>query len=64
MWFQPDRPDELARIEASGGRVIFVNGARVEGILATSRALGNFFWTSIKWNHANYVKFERFTRHI
>lgn len=37
---QPDRPDERARIEAAGGRVLVVDGARVEGILATSRAIG------------------------
>ncbi|KAJ7975613.1 putative Protein phosphatase 2c [Quillaja saponaria] len=36
---KPDRSDELARIEVAGGRVIFVNGARVEGILAMSRAI-------------------------
>jgi len=38
--WQPDRADELARIEAAGGRVIFMNGARVQGILAMSRAIG------------------------
>ncbi|KAJ4950211.1 hypothetical protein NE237_027043 [Protea cynaroides] len=38
---KPDRPDELARIEATGGRVIYLNGARVLGILAMSRALGD-----------------------
>lgn len=39
--FQPDRMDELSRIESAGGRVIYVKGARVEGILAMSRAIGN-----------------------
>lgn len=37
---QPNRPDERARIEAAGGRVVFNNGYRVRGILAMSRALG------------------------
>jgi protein phosphatase 2C len=37
---QPDRPDELERIQAAGGRVIFWDGARVLGVLAMSRAIG------------------------
>ncbi|XAR71773.1 Phosphoprotein phosphatase [Bertholletia excelsa] len=38
---KPDRADEQARIESSGGRVINAKGARVEGVLAVSRALGD-----------------------
>ncbi|OIT31616.1 putative protein phosphatase 2c 75 [Nicotiana attenuata] len=38
---KPDRRDERARIEASGGLVVFANGARVQGILAMSRAIGD-----------------------
>ncbi|KAK9724770.1 hypothetical protein RND81_05G096800 [Saponaria officinalis] len=37
---KPDRPDELARIEGAGGRVINWNGHRVLGVLATSRSIG------------------------
>ncbi|GFY81846.1 hypothetical protein Acr_02g0000860 [Actinidia rufa] len=33
---QPDRPDELERIESAGRRVINWNGSRVLGVLATS----------------------------
>lgn len=37
---QPDRADELLRIEGGGGRVINWNGPRVFGVLAMSRAIG------------------------
>lgn len=38
---KPDRPDEKARIEASGGSVKIYGCARVDGILAVSRAFGD-----------------------
>ncbi|XP_023551136.1 probable protein phosphatase 2C 24 isoform X1 [Cucurbita pepo subsp. pepo] len=38
---KPDRPDELSRIESRGGRVIYWDGARVLGVLAMSRAIGD-----------------------
>ncbi|KAL0735155.1 hypothetical protein Bca4012_011365 [Brassica carinata] len=38
---KPDRPDELDRIQAAGGRVIFWDGPRVLGVLAMSRAIGD-----------------------
>ncbi|KAF5959411.1 hypothetical protein HYC85_000620 [Camellia sinensis] len=38
---KPDRPDELDRIQNAGGRVIYWDGARVLGVLAMSRAIGD-----------------------
>lgn len=38
---KPDRPDELVRVEAAGGRVINWNGPRILGVLATSRSIGD-----------------------
>ncbi|XP_073131566.1 probable protein phosphatase 2C 8 [Henckelia pumila] len=38
---KPNRPDELERIENSGGRVINWNGQRILGVLATSRSIGD-----------------------
>ncbi|KAL8113685.1 hypothetical protein AgCh_020844 [Apium graveolens] len=39
---KPNREDEYARIEASGGKVIQWNGHRVFGVLAMSRSIGKF----------------------
>lgn len=38
---KPDREDEAARIEVAGGKVIQWNGARVFGVLAMSRSIGD-----------------------
>ncbi|KAM7276113.1 hypothetical protein ACFE04_017979 [Oxalis oulophora] len=38
---KPDREDELARIEAAGGKVINWMGSRVCGVLAMSRSIGD-----------------------
>ncbi|KAJ7282166.1 hypothetical protein O6H91_14G043700 [Diphasiastrum complanatum] len=38
---KPDREDEMARVEAAGGRVIFWDGYRILGVLAMSRAIGD-----------------------
>uniref|UniRef100_A0A5B6ZIU4 protein-serine/threonine phosphatase n=1 Tax=Davidia involucrata TaxID=16924 RepID=A0A5B6ZIU4_DAVIN len=38
---KPNREDEYARIEASGGKIIQWNGHRVFGVLAMSRSIGD-----------------------
>ncbi|XP_051148355.1 protein phosphatase 2C 50-like [Andrographis paniculata] len=38
---KPEREDEYARIEASGGKVINWDGYRVSGVLAVSRSIGD-----------------------
>ena len=40
MHVQPDRPDELERIEAAGGQIVNWHGPRVLGVLAMSRSIG------------------------
>ncbi|KAM3331421.1 hypothetical protein ACQJBY_027419 [Aegilops geniculata] len=40
---QPDRPDEMERVEAAGGKVINWNGYRILGVLATSRSIGDYY---------------------
>ncbi|KAL6842681.1 hypothetical protein ACP4OV_027525 [Aristida adscensionis] len=40
---KPERPDELERIEAAGGKVINWNGYRVLGVLAASRSIGDYY---------------------
>ncbi|KAK1276660.1 putative protein phosphatase 2C 8 [Acorus gramineus] len=40
---KPNRPDELERVEAAGGRVINWDGYRILGVLATSRSIGDHY---------------------
>ncbi|KAK1320629.1 putative protein phosphatase 2C 8 [Acorus calamus] len=40
---KPNRPDELKRVEAAGGRVINWDGYRILGVLATSRSIGDHY---------------------
>lgn len=56
---QPDRPDELSRIEAAGGRVIYWDGPRVLGVLAMSRAIGTYILVGILYFHVcQYITVE------
>ncbi|KAL9665116.1 hypothetical protein QQ045_020526 [Rhodiola kirilowii] len=38
---KPDRPDERRRVEDAGGKVIEVNGLRVQGVLKATRSIGD-----------------------
>ncbi|GMH39927.1 hypothetical protein BSKO_07831 [Bryopsis sp. KO-2023] len=38
---KPERDDETERVQDAGGQVLFFNGARVMGLLAMSRAIGD-----------------------
>ncbi|CAI9094297.1 OLC1v1030012C1 [Oldenlandia corymbosa var. corymbosa] len=40
---KPDRPDEKDRVEAAGGKIIDWDGCRVQGVLATSRSIGDHY---------------------
>ncbi|GFP88919.1 probable protein phosphatase 2c 8 [Phtheirospermum japonicum] len=40
---KPEREDEKERIEAAGGKIVCWNGWRVEGVLSTSRSLGDHY---------------------
>ncbi|KAG0490556.1 hypothetical protein HPP92_007419 [Vanilla planifolia] len=40
---KPDRPDEMERVEADGGRIINWDGYRVLGVLAVSRSIGDYY---------------------
>lgn len=57
---QPDREDELLRIEGEGGKVINWNGARVFGVLAMSRAIGILIYLHISnlWLRIYVMLFE------
>ncbi|XP_009764062.1 probable protein phosphatase 2C 8 [Nicotiana sylvestris] len=40
---KPERPDEKKRVEAAGGKILNCNGSRVQGVLATSRSIGDHY---------------------
>lgn len=37
---QPEKVEDIARIEAEGGKVVWWNGYRVLGVLSMSRSIG------------------------
>lgn len=56
LLLQPDREDELRRIEGQGGKVINWNGARVFGVLAMSRAIGIFSLYFVLYSLRDYLQ--------
>lgn len=40
---KPNDPEEIKRIEAAGGKILFYGTFRIDGILAVSRAFGDFY---------------------
>ncbi|KAL2516265.1 Protein phosphatase 2C 56 [Forsythia ovata] len=40
---KPNRSDEVERIKNGGGRIIFFQGERVEGMLAVTRSIGDHY---------------------
>ncbi|KAL8199686.1 hypothetical protein R6Q57_013254 [Mikania cordata] len=57
---KPDREDERARIEALGGRIVFAgNEARVEGVLAMTRAIGDRFLKQVVISEPEFMFMKR-----
>ncbi|KAF9593032.1 hypothetical protein IFM89_019759 [Coptis chinensis] len=44
IFLQLNRPDQMERVEAAGGKVIKWNVYRVLGVLATSRSIGDQYF--------------------
>lgn len=62
LLLQPDREDELLRIEGEGGKVIKWNGARVFGVLAMSRAIGFHLYSLFHLHSPLHSHLHYFTR--
>ncbi|KAM0000018.1 putative protein-serine/threonine phosphatase [Helianthus debilis subsp. tardiflorus] len=57
---KPEREDERKRIEAIGGRIMFAgNVARVEGVLAMTRAIGDRFLKPLVISEPEYMFMKR-----
>ncbi|KAG6527890.1 protein phosphatase 2C 51-like [Zingiber officinale] len=56
---KPDRPDELRRVEALGGKVLYWDCPRVLGVLATSRSFGDYFLKPFVSSEPEFAVIER-----